>query len=228
MEETVPRIARESAPQGPVARTLGRWTAAQLTMPGVWSAVEASLAAPRQFGDGQTRYEVAGAEMPHHDHLICVRCGLILEFENHEIEELQDSVAEKLGGFKIMNHKLELYGLCPKARGIPNGACPDHESRLGSAVGGVVGGRAGHHQHRDRGVPHDLGGPRTEEHPFDRAGLAGPDRCRQGTMDDAVETCLECVRDHLRRPIPGSRNLLMKTAGNTVNEIAPRVLSWPG
>jgi phospholipid/cholesterol/gamma-HCH transport system permease protein len=45
MEETVPRIAREPAPQGPVARTLGRWTAAQLTMPGVWSAVEASLAA---------------------------------------------------------------------------------------------------------------------------------------------------------------------------------------
>ncbi|OQC15372.1 MlaE family ABC transporter permease [Candidatus Skiveiella danica] len=45
MEENVPRIAREPAPQGPVARTLGRWTAAQLTMPGVWSAVEASLAA---------------------------------------------------------------------------------------------------------------------------------------------------------------------------------------
>jgi phospholipid/cholesterol/gamma-HCH transport system permease protein len=45
MEETVPRIARESAPQGPVARTLGRWTAAQLTMPGVWSAVDANLAA---------------------------------------------------------------------------------------------------------------------------------------------------------------------------------------
>jgi phospholipid/cholesterol/gamma-HCH transport system permease protein len=45
MEENVPRIARESAPQGPVARTLGRWTAAQLTMPGVWSAVEVSLAA---------------------------------------------------------------------------------------------------------------------------------------------------------------------------------------
>jgi hypothetical protein len=40
-------------------------------------------------------------------------------------------------------------------------------------------------------------------------------------MDDAVETCPECVRNHLRRPIPGSRNLLMKTAGNTVNEIVP-------
>jgi hypothetical protein len=40
-------------------------------------------------------------------------------------------------------------------------------------------------------------------------------------MDNAVETCPERVRDHLRRPIPGSRNLLMKTAGNTVNEIVP-------
>ena len=86
---------------------------------------DAGLAALRQFGDGQTRYEVAGSQAPHHDHLICMKCGLILEFENHEIEELQDSVAEKLGGFKIMTHKLELYGLCPKAMGVPGGSCPD-------------------------------------------------------------------------------------------------------
>jgi transposase-like protein len=51
--------------------------------------------------------------------------------------------------------------------------------------------------------------------------IAGPDWRRQGTMDDAVETRAECVCNHLRRPIPGSRNLLMKTAGNTVNEIVP-------
>ncbi|BBX62273.1 hypothetical protein MSAS_14470 [Mycobacterium saskatchewanense] len=51
--------------------------------------------------------------------------------------------------------------------------------------------------------------------------ITGPDRCRQGTMDDAVETCPKRVRDHLRRPIPGSRNLLMETAGNTVSEIVP-------
>jgi Fur family ferric uptake transcriptional regulator len=90
---------------------------------------DAGLAATRQFGDGQTRYEVAGSQAPHHDHLICMKCGLILEFENHEIEELQDSVAEKLGGFKIMNHKLELYGLCPKAMGVPGGSCPDESGQ---------------------------------------------------------------------------------------------------
>jgi Fur family ferric uptake transcriptional regulator len=88
--------------------------------------LDSGLASSRQFDDGQTRYEVAGA---HHDHLICVKCGLILEFENDEIERLQEQMAKSLGGFTVLRHKHELYCLCPKAQGIPGGRCP-HEEQL--------------------------------------------------------------------------------------------------
>jgi Fur family ferric uptake transcriptional regulator len=86
---------------------------------------ECGIAAARQFGDGQTRFEVMLDEHHHHDHLICLSCGLILEFENHTIEKLQDEMASELGGFTLVRHKLELYGLCPKASGIKNGSCPN-------------------------------------------------------------------------------------------------------
>ena len=87
--------------------------------------VDCGLAHQRQFGDGQARYEVTGE---HHDHLICTRCGLILEFEDDEIERLQDRIAERLGGFKVTRHRHELYGLCAKARGIPGGNCPNDKT----------------------------------------------------------------------------------------------------
>jgi Fur family ferric uptake transcriptional regulator len=61
-------------------------------------------------GDGQTRYE----NLPkggHHDHIICIKCSKIEEFQNEKIEELQSEMAKK-HGFKIINHKLELYGYC--------------------------------------------------------------------------------------------------------------------
>jgi len=86
---------------------------------------ECGLAAPRQFGDGQTRFEVADDVTHHHDHLICVKCGVILEFENAQIERLQDQIAERLGGFRVMHHKLELYCLCPKEMGVKGGYCAD-------------------------------------------------------------------------------------------------------
>jgi Fur family ferric uptake transcriptional regulator len=71
---------------------------------------ECGLAHARNFGDGQTRYEAAvGRE--HHDHLICTRCGTIIEFENDQIERMQDAVARR-HGFKVTSHKMELYGLC--------------------------------------------------------------------------------------------------------------------
>jgi Fur family ferric uptake transcriptional regulator len=71
---------------------------------------ECGLAHSRNFGDGQTRYEAAIGRH-HHDHLICTRCGTIVEFENDKIETLQDAVAKK-HGFTVTSHKMELYGLC--------------------------------------------------------------------------------------------------------------------
>ena len=84
--------------------------------------VDSGLAVERQFGDGQARYEVVG---DHHDHLICVKCGLILEFEDDEIERLQERIATRLGGFTVLRHRHELYGMCPKAMGEAGGACPN-------------------------------------------------------------------------------------------------------
>jgi Fur family transcriptional regulator, ferric uptake regulator len=84
--------------------------------------VDSGLANERRFADGQTRYEVSGA---HHDHLICMKCKLILEFENDEIERLQEEMAQNLGGFRVLSHKHELYCLCPKAQGVPGGSCPN-------------------------------------------------------------------------------------------------------
>jgi Fur family ferric uptake transcriptional regulator len=71
---------------------------------------DCGLVHARNFGDGQTRYEAA-AGRHHHDHLICTRCGLIIEFENDRIEALQEAVARR-HAFHVVSHKMELYGLC--------------------------------------------------------------------------------------------------------------------
>ncbi|MEZ4452165.1 MAG: transcriptional repressor [Nannocystaceae bacterium] len=86
---------------------------------------ECGLAAHRRFGDGQTMYETAG-DTEHHDHLICIECGYVLEFQNDDIEREQERVARSFG-FNLVRHRLELYGLCPKARGIKGGSCPNDE-----------------------------------------------------------------------------------------------------
>ncbi len=88
---------------------------------------EAGLAESRQFGSGHTLYEVA-VDGEHHDHIICKECGYVVEFENHEIEALQDKIARR-NGFQIVNHRHELFGLCDKARGLPNGTCPAERAR---------------------------------------------------------------------------------------------------
>ncbi len=68
------------------------------------------LAAQRSFGECFARYELA-AQIGHHDHLICTGCGKIIEFENDRIESLQQDVAIE-HGFRVTDHKLELYGTC--------------------------------------------------------------------------------------------------------------------
>lgn len=75
---------------------------------------EAGLAAERHFGEGFARFEPLEPGQ-HHDHLICTGCGTIVEFENPDIESLQDRVAER-HGFAIDYHRLELYGRCAKCR----------------------------------------------------------------------------------------------------------------
>ena len=75
---------------------------------------QSGIAHEIHFGDGQTRYDHI-SEGEHHDHLVCTDCGMIAEFENKTIEDLQNAVAES-HGFLIKNHKLELYGLCAKCR----------------------------------------------------------------------------------------------------------------
>ena len=68
---------------------------------------EAGIVAKHDFKGNKSRYEQAPEE--HHDHLIDVNSGEITEFVNEEIEKLQKQVAEKLG-YKLVDHKLELYG----------------------------------------------------------------------------------------------------------------------
>jgi Fur family ferric uptake transcriptional regulator len=76
---------------------------------------ECGVANERRFGDGLTRYELAD-DVTHHDHLICVECADITEFEEPRIEALQEHVARSYG-FELRSHKHELYGVCPKCLG---------------------------------------------------------------------------------------------------------------
>lgn len=75
---------------------------------------EAGILARHEFGDGRARYEQAPRE--HHDHLIDVDTGTVIEFHSEEIEKLQEQVARKLG-YKLIDHRLELYGVPLPRRG---------------------------------------------------------------------------------------------------------------
>jgi Fur family ferric uptake transcriptional regulator len=69
---------------------------------------EAGILERHDFRDGRSRYEEVPDE--HHDHLIDVQTGRVIEFHDDQIEELQRLVAEKLG-YRLVDHRLELYGV---------------------------------------------------------------------------------------------------------------------
>ncbi len=69
---------------------------------------ETGILEKHEFGDGRARYETADGD--HHDHLIDVNSGEVIEFVDEEIEALQERIAQKLG-YRLMGHRLELYGV---------------------------------------------------------------------------------------------------------------------
>lgn len=69
---------------------------------------EANILERHDFGDGRARYEEVPAE--HHDHLIDVNSGDVIEFSNETIEKLQQQIADSLG-YKLVGHRLELYAV---------------------------------------------------------------------------------------------------------------------
>jgi Fur family ferric uptake transcriptional regulator len=69
---------------------------------------EANILERHDFGDGRARYEEVPSE--HHDHLIDLQTGRVIEFRNEEIEALQRAVAERLG-YRLVDHRLELFAV---------------------------------------------------------------------------------------------------------------------
>lgn len=69
---------------------------------------DAGILEKHDFGDGRARYEQASED--HHDHLIDLQSGEVIEFRNEEIEKLQEFVARELG-YRLVDHRLELYGV---------------------------------------------------------------------------------------------------------------------
>lgn len=73
--------------------------------------VRSRLVAEHNFGEGFKRYEHRLSREPLHEHLICLECGKVTEFQSWEVQDVQNRITAK-HGFKAIRHKLEIYGLC--------------------------------------------------------------------------------------------------------------------
>jgi Fur family ferric uptake transcriptional regulator len=74
---------------------------------------ENGLVSSISLGMQGKKFEIANK--PHHDHLICIKCGKIVEFENEQIEKLQTQIASS-NGFVLTNHLMQLYGVCQECQ----------------------------------------------------------------------------------------------------------------
>ncbi len=74
---------------------------------------DAGLVARHHFEGGHSVFELSPDQ--HHDHIVCVKCGKVEEFNDVEIERRQKMIAESLG-FELTDHDLNMYGLCPLCR----------------------------------------------------------------------------------------------------------------
>lgn len=72
---------------------------------------DSNIVTSLSFGQAGKKFELANK--PHHDHLICKNCGLIIEFEDKEIEKKQEKIADA-NGFRLTGHIMQLYGICEK------------------------------------------------------------------------------------------------------------------
>jgi Fur family ferric uptake transcriptional regulator len=76
--------------------------------------MECGLAREIDLADGITRYEHL-FNHEHHDHMICMECGMSIEFLDADIESVQDAASDQLG-FKVLDHRLQIYGVCRKCQ----------------------------------------------------------------------------------------------------------------
>ncbi|MFM9013032.1 MAG: Fur family transcriptional regulator [Gemmatimonadota bacterium] len=77
--------------------------------------MEGGLAGEQHIADGRARDDRARGDDHHHDHILCDRCGKIVEFADDELERLQEEIAARLG-FVLARHRMELYGICRECR----------------------------------------------------------------------------------------------------------------
>jgi Fur family ferric uptake transcriptional regulator len=93
---------------------------------------EAAIVLGHDFADGQRRFE-GGLKREHHDHMVCVECRAVVEFQDPRIEELQEEAAH-VHGFRIVDHTLTLYVACDEWR--DTGRCQRREERARRRGGG--------------------------------------------------------------------------------------------